>query len=446
MTRKKNFDSKKLDEEENNMLGISLFSSGGIGDLALKKAGVEVILANELIEERVSVFKKNYPNCFVVNDDIWKAKDEIIKVTKNLLNGKKLDFILATPPCQGMSKNGRGKLLNSIRKGEKGKFDKRNQLVIPVIDIALSLRPEVLIMENVPEMKNTLIPVNNDVMTILEYIKMKLEPMYSGYYEVIEFADYGVPQRRKRLITVFTKNKNLNKYLKINNTIFPIPTHSQFFSEGKNQWITLQKTLAGIPKLDAKNKELSQHKTLKYHRVPILKDDKYFWVKNTPLNKSAFDNQCINKECGFLENPTHKSIKNKLGINKSSMETPIFCKKCNSLLPRPWVKESDSYRIMKGFTSAYKRMNLDLPSNTLTQNLSYACSDTKIHPTENRVLSLYEAMKIHTIDQFSYQWEREDKKKVSDKLIREIIGESVPPFGFYIIIDFIIRIMQDKKL
>lgn len=427
------------------MLGISLFASGGIGDLALRKSNIDVILANELLEERVALFQTNYPNCHMVNGDIWKVKDEIIETTKELLNGKPLNFLLATPPCQGMSKNGRGKLLNSFRKGNKEKFDKRNQLVIPVIDIALALSPEVLIMENVPEMKNTIIPVGDEVMTILDYIKSKLEPEYKGYYEVIEFANYGVPQRRQRLITVFTKNTNLKEYYGTHKTFFPDYTHSQDGSKDTKKWIPLKEILSDIPMLDAKDKALSEDKSLEFHRVPVLNDDKYFWVQNTPPNKSAFDNQCVNPKCEYSENLTHKAIKDKFGINKSSIETPIYCEKCNSLLPRPWVKEDDTYRLMKGFTSAYKRMNWDLPANTLTQNLSYACSDSKIHPAENRVLSLHEAIKIHTIDQFKYIWKRKDGKKVSDKLIREIIGESVPPLGFSAIIEHIVKIMTNGK-
>ena len=74
-------------------------------------------------------------------------------------------------------------------------------------------------------------------------------------------------------------------------------------------------------------------------------------------------------------------------------------------------------------------MSWDAPASTLTRNLSYACSDNKLHPSQNRVLSLYEAMKLHTVYDYGYEWKRKDGKKVSDKLIRELIGESIPPAG-----------------
>ena len=100
---------------------------------------------------------------------------------------------------------------------------------------------------------------------------------------------------------------------------------------------------------------------------------------------------------------------------------------------------------MKGFTSAYKRMSWDKPSNALTTNLSYACSDSKIHPDQNRVLSLYEAFIIHTISDFNYSWNRLDGAKISDKTIREIIGESIPPRGLKIIIQHLIDILNNEK-
>ena len=91
---------------------ISLFSSSGIGDVALRRLGIETIVANELLEDRCDLFNRNFPESHLVRGSIIEKKLEIIKETKLRLNGRELDFALVTPPCQGMSKNGRGKLLN----------------------------------------------------------------------------------------------------------------------------------------------------------------------------------------------------------------------------------------------------------------------------------------------------------------------------------------------
>ena len=81
-----------------------------------------------------------------------------------------------------------------------------------------------------------------------------------------------------------------------------------------------------------------------------------------------------------------------------------------------------------------------------TTNLSYACSDSKLHPEQNRVLSLYEAFIIHTISDFKYEWKRVDEKKISDKTIREIIGESIPPRGLKIIVNHMCRLLNNEKI
>jgi len=424
------------------MKAISLFSCGGIGDLAVREQGVEVLVANELSNERAQVFRYNFPEVEMIIGDIWEEKEKIIKTTLNKLKGKSLDIVFATPPCQGMSKNGRGKLLNLVRKGERPKVDPRNRLVIPAIDIFLALDADTLIMENVPEMENTLIPKNgneSDLLTIPDYISFRLGKGFSRSLKVVEFADYGVPQRRQRLISVYSKDKNITRFINSTGSIFPETTHSKN-GYGKYPWVTVRDAIAGTPRLDAKDIKSSKCNDIEYHKVPLLDESKYFWVSNTPQGKTAFDNQCVNKSCGFTGNKTHGSTHDENGINKSNGSTPIFCQKCGELLPRPWVEKEGTYRLMKGYTSAYKRMSYDMPSSALTRNLSYACSDNKLHPTQNRVLSIYEAMIIHTLDRYNFKWQREDGKKVSDKLIRELIGESIPPYGLSVLFKYFVDI------
>ena len=112
-----------------------------------------------------------------------------------------LDFLFATPPCQGMSKNGQGKLLQGIREGKKPKFDVRNKLIIPTMNIVTALNPKVVFFENVPEMKDTIIlDENGEPINVLSYIEKRLGDEYQGKFEIVQFADYGVPQRRTRLI------------------------------------------------------------------------------------------------------------------------------------------------------------------------------------------------------------------------------------------------------
>lgn len=112
------------------MNAISLFACGGIGDLGLLHAGFDVLVANELLEERAEVFKFNYPNTQMITGDIWQRQQDIIQATQQMLAGKNLDLVFATPPCQGMSKNGRDKLLNAIRQGLKPEINAESYCLV----------------------------------------------------------------------------------------------------------------------------------------------------------------------------------------------------------------------------------------------------------------------------------------------------------------------------
>jgi DNA (cytosine-5)-methyltransferase 1 len=69
----------------------------------------------------------------------------------------------------------------------------------------------------------------------------------------------------------------------------------------------------------------------------------------------------------------------------------------------------------------------DETARTLTQNFIYEASDNKIHPSQNRVLSVYEAMVLQTISRYKYTFQI-DGKDISTAQIAEVIGESVPPY------------------
>ena len=204
----------------------------------------------------------------------------------------------------------------------------------------------------------------------------------------------------------------------------PTRTHSAKPRNGQLPWIPVSEILDRFPPLDAREKALASNAELPFHRVPLLDERKYEWVSLTPPGASAFDNQCT--ECGHSENTTHGNTRQD-GVNRSSKETPIRCGNCDALLPRPHVVEDGEPRIMRGFTSAYKRMNGDLPAPALTRNLSYACSDQKLHPHQNRVLSLAEAFAVHTLDEYPFSWSLDGGTETKDGVIRLALGESIPP-------------------
>ncbi|HAU4885933.1 TPA: DNA cytosine methyltransferase [Aeromonas hydrophila] len=400
---------------------ISLFSSSGIGELGIKSHNIKIVVANELHKDRCALYSSNYPETTMIQGDIWERKEEIISQTKNHLDHRdELFLVYATPPCQGMSTNGAGKLKSEIEAGRRPKVDERNLLVIPAMDIIMEFRPKWVVFENVPGMRETVIPTEFGPMTIINYMAEKLGGEYLGVDEVVSCSDYGIPQLRKRLITVFTKCEKAKEYIIKNNGSF-------FSGIEKSRPISLGEALAGIPSLDAiegKNERKDYHP---FHYVNVMKDEKYWWVKNTPACETAFNNQCINSSCNYQGNPRHfEHLSNGKWVSAKSL--PIYCEKCGSLLPRPTIldQKSGEYRMIKGFHSAYRRMDPSKPSRAVTINYPYEASDNKIHPYENRVLSTYEVMKIQTITDYDYKWDVKGKV-VSRALIAKSIGESVPP-------------------
>ena len=422
---------------------LSLFTSGGLGDLAIRQAGFDILVSNEKLEDRHALFAFNFPSTCAITGDIWKQADRIEFETRQRLRGRDLHLLYATPPCQGMSKNGRGKLLSAVRAGRKPPLDERNRLIVPTMELANRLRPETVLLENVPEMADTMIlDEHGSPTSILDYVEAQLGSEYAGCAEVVEFADYGVPQCRQRLITVYSRNRRLVDWLRTCGTLMPVTTHAADAHGGRDRWVTVRDAIDGLPPLDAGSPERATS-NIPFHRVPLLDEMKYWWVDNTAAERSAFDNQCC--VCGFTQNQTHRSARDSAGINRASRTTPLHCGRCGEMLPRPSVERDGKRELMRGYTSAYKRMSYNRPASALTRNLSYACSDNKLHPEQNRVLSLCEAFRIHSLDRYDYAWQRADSRKVSDKTIREVIGESIPPAGLQAIVDHLVAVLAGEK-
>jgi DNA (cytosine-5)-methyltransferase 1 len=430
--------------EGKKLKAISLFSSSGIGDLGLRANGIKTEIACEIIQERLELFSENFKDAKCIGKDIWVAKDEIVELYKSI-NSEPPFLVLATPPCQGMSSNGMGKILSDIRKGIRPDIDERNRLIIPAIEIIKLLKPEWVIFENVANMTNTIILDYNDrPINIIDFIYKSLGDDYEGHADVIDCADYGVPQNRKRLITILTRNRKGIAYLREYGSLLPTPTHSKEKSPMYKPWRTVRDAIGHLPKLEAVPRKNCGTIAGELHKVPLLDSKKLFWVSNTKEGDTAFNNQCVNPNCLYNNNTKHGAKHNHEGINKFNESTPIYCEKCGNLLPRPWVedKATGEKRLMKGYVSAYKRMKWDEPASTLTQNFQYACSDNKLHPEQNRVLSLLEASIIQTIDEYGFKFAIEGKL-VKDGLIRDTIGESIPPKVIDMICANILRISQD---
>lgn len=406
---------------------LCLFSSAGIGELGIKAAGYSILVSNELLPNRCDLYHENYPEVDNICGDIWEKENEIISAWKEKTNGTPF-LIYATPPCQGMSSNGVGKLLHEIRNGNRKKEDPRNRLIIPTMHIVKELKPTWLLLENVPTMNNTVIRDENDrYINIISYIQEQLGSEYVGRAEVVNCADYGIPQMRKRLITIFTKDPKAKAFFEKNNTFLPETSHSESGTDGKKKWVTLRDAIGDFPSLEAKKGKNENKDFNEWHFVPIMSEEKFWWMENTPEGCTAYNNQCVNPLCLYDGNRLHGSNMEG-GMHQSNKDTPIYCEKCGELLPRPTVvdKKTGKRRLIKGYDTAYRRMDWNSPAPTLTQNFIFEASDKKVHPDQTRVLSIYEALILQTIADYSYHLSI-GGMPITKNMCAEIIGESVPP-------------------
>lgn len=424
-------------QRKRKLKAVSLFSSAGIGELGLKANNIEIVLSNEIDPKRHRLYKQNFPSAEDLLGDIRELKSDIIARLHAKFRNEDWFLVYATPPCQGMSSNGAGKLLQGVRSGERSAVDERNRLVIPAMDVITELRPRWVLLENVPGMKDTKITDESGTETnIIRYIEKRLGSEYVGGCEVVACQDFGIPQLRRRLIGIYTRDPGGIEYYNQNGFTF-LP------DAAKRARVTLREAIGHLPSLDSVLGAESRADFHPLHFVPIMKPEKHWWLSHTPEGDTAYNNQCSSSECGFQGNVRHRDERQD-GVWRSAKGTPIYCEKCHTLLPRPSVidKVTGERRLLKGFHSAYRRMKWDEPAPTLTQNLLYEASDNKVHPSQTRVLSIYEALVIQTVQDYGYDF-RLDGEYIAAPFFAEVIGESVPPKLIDIICEMIIRVSSN---
>ena len=417
----------------------SIFSGGGLGDVGIEwGSGIPVLAACELVPSRAALIRQNFPQTQVFEGDISNLKNDYIACFQNELSGKPPWLLTLSPPCQGMSSNGAGRISAAIRDGKRPKEDERNRLILPGIEVLEVLKPHWFILENVRRMENTVIRnERNQPENILACLTRRMHPLgYTLRSCILDFRNYGVPHHRERLITIGCRIPQIvsnwpqvaDVLCSASSPFHPLPTHG----EGTNQdWITLRDTIGHLPPLDSKInwKDVDDP----FHCVPKWNDNQYFWMKNTSEGQTAFDNSyCL--DCGTM---------------KTSPEQ-VLCTDCNNPLPVPQMKKSGKARLIKGFRSSYRRMRWDRPAGTLTMNSGVISSDLKGHPEQNRVLSLREILRLSTLDHD--QWNRnydftgvplgkwDESQSFSARLVREVIGESIPPLAMKCMVDHLLRL------
>jgi DNA (cytosine-5)-methyltransferase 1 len=165
-------------------VAVDLFSGCGGLTLGLKLAGFEVLSAVEIEKIAADTYEKNHPEVLLWRKDIKKLSAAVLLKKLGLAPGQ-LDLLAGCPPCQGFS------AITNLN-GVAARHDPRNDLVFQFLRFARVLKPKAVMMENVPGLSKD---------PRIEKVLKELERMgYAVNSSVLNAADYGVPQRRRRFI------------------------------------------------------------------------------------------------------------------------------------------------------------------------------------------------------------------------------------------------------
>lgn len=357
------------------------------------------LFANEYDKDAVATFRKNFPDINMIHRDIkCLTEDEIYQ----FLNGQEVDLIIGGPPCQSFSTIGRRI------------YDDKARMYEQYLKILRIIRPKMFLFENVKgilSMREIFYETDENGNVIYEEIVNKKgriikKPKIKGYgdkvldkiqkefekidgnfgynikYKVLKASDFGVPQNRERVFIVGVRN-DINKIWK-----FPIANKNQ-------KLISIKEAIDDLPALNA-GENIS-----KYDKNPTNRYQQLMRKKSKVLTQHMAANY------GEKIKVVIKNIPQGEGKN-------YFNKLVDD------GKVAEKYRLTSGYANTYARLKEDVPSTTITNNLTTPSALRCIHYRDNRALSPREGARIQSFpDWFEFEG---NMGKVAMQ-----IGNAVPP-------------------
>ncbi len=267
--------------------GIALFAGCGGLSLGFHKAGFDVLGYVELEHSFHPTYEKNFPESFLLGDDVKNVKDEDVKEWKNTFG--EIDVLFGGPPCQGFS-----------LAGKRDVFDPRNELYLEFVRIASILKPKTILLENVRLL--TSMKLANGNYASEDIVKRFQDIGYEMSYQVVNAMDYGVPQSRQRVIFI-----GVRKDLATKPIVFPTSTHGTQNGSlfNKKPYVTFRNATIDLESLESGEKSLNDP----LHFAITHPDHVIKWLKNVPEGESAHDNPdpSLRPTSGY--NTTYKRIK-----------------------------------------------------------------------------------------------------------------------------------------
>ena len=386
---------------------ISLFSSAGIGCYGFKLEEFECVATNELITRRLDIQRFNnkckYDSGYICGDiteestkealysqiDLWKKKEKVSRI----------DVVIATPPCQGMSVANHKKTSTEIV---------RNSLVIESIKIIKQINPRFFIFENVPAfMKTICTDIDGVNKTISEAIESNLGGEYSYISRIINFKNHGACSSRQRTVVIGVSKDYADE-------VSPLELYPDLVEEK-----TLRQVIGDLKPLKEFG-EIDENDI--YHSFRVYPEHMRAWISGIKEGESAFDNADDNKK-------PHQVKDGKIVINQQ--------------------KNGDKY----------KRQYWDKVGPCIHTRNDQLASQNTVHPSDDRVFSIRELMMMMTVP-YSFKWVEDDLKtlnllpiakkraflKKEEIKIRQSLGEAVPTAIFQAIAKKIATVLKHPPI
>lgn len=350
---------------------IDLFAGVGGLSLGFEKQGFNVLMANEYDESIADAYSKNHKGTKMIVGDITSLD---LKETFGSYAGK-VDVVIGGPPCQGFSQKGQRKTIH----------DERNFLFKYYVAVVELVKPRYFVMENVP---NLLTAEKGYFFREIEELFNKMG--YSLEHGVLNAADYGVPQNRRRAIIIGKLNGNAPK--------LPAP---------QNKKVTIWDAISDLAFLESGEGTETQE----YKNVPETE-----YQKKLRGNSTVLYNHIATK---------HSPV----ALERLAMIPPNAGKE---VLPEEHITKSI-------YSGTWTRMRKDEISVTITTRFDTPSSGKFTHPYLDRAITVREAARIQSFpDDFQFTGNKGSQMKQ--------VGNAVPPLLAAAIASVIMNdIKEDSK-
>lgn len=326
---------------------IDIFSGCGGVSCGLNMSGFKVKAAVEIDGAAVEAYKNYEPlkKVNVIQDDICKLSgNEILKAAK--IQDDDVYLFAGCPPCQSFSRQ------NPDNKNKT--VEERKKLLFEFLRIIEEITPPFLLMENVPGIESKF---NKE---ILDEFLERLKTKYFVITDVLNAANYGVPQLRKRFVLHAVRFDMQEELLQCGFEFsLPKATHNQNGDDGLKQWKTVREAIGDLPSIKA-GEEYPDDGIIHNHKCANLSD----------INIKRM--QIIRKTGG-----------SRAGL---PAELVLECHK----------KKDDEGNTFSGHGDVYGVMDANKPSPTMTGGCLCYSKGRYGHYSQDRAISIREAARLQT--------------------------------------------------